>query len=33
MPYKQAHFASWNLHFLQRKVSAHIDSMRDFTEF
>jgi len=33
VPYKQAHFASWNLHFLQRKVVNHIDSMRDFTEF
>jgi len=33
MPYKQAHFATWNLHFLQRKVVGNIDSMRDFTEF
>jgi radical SAM superfamily enzyme YgiQ (UPF0313 family) len=33
IPYKQAHFASWNLHFLQRKVVAHLNSMRDFTEF
>jgi radical SAM superfamily enzyme YgiQ (UPF0313 family) len=33
LPYKQAHFASWNLHFLQRKVTAHMNSMRDFTEF
>lgn len=33
VPYKQSHFASWNLHFLQRKVVNHIDSMRDFTEF
>ena len=33
VPYKEAHFASWNLHFLQRKVVNHIDSMRDFTEF
>ena len=33
VPYKSAHFASWNLHFLQRKVVAHMDSMRDFTEF
>jgi radical SAM superfamily enzyme YgiQ (UPF0313 family) len=33
VPYKEAHFASWNLHFLQRKVVTHIDSMRDFTEF
>jgi hypothetical protein len=33
LPYKQAHFASWNLHFLQRKVAAHLNSMRDFTEF
>jgi len=33
IPYKEAHFASWNLHFLQRKVTAHMDSMRDFTEF
>jgi hypothetical protein len=33
VPYKNAHFASWNLHFLQRKVVSHIDSMRDFTEF
>jgi len=33
VPYKQSHLASWNLHFLQRKVVAHMDSMRDFTEF
>ncbi len=33
LPYKQAHLASWNLHFLQRKVAAHLNSMRDFTEF
>jgi radical SAM superfamily enzyme YgiQ (UPF0313 family) len=33
LPYKRAHFASWNLHFLQRKVVAHQNSMRDFTEF
>lgn len=33
LPYKDSHFATWNLHFLQRKVTAHLDSMRDFTEF
>jgi radical SAM superfamily enzyme YgiQ (UPF0313 family) len=33
VPYREAHFASWNLHFLQRKVATHLDSMRDFTEF
>ena len=33
VPYKEAHFASWNLHFLQRKVATNLDSMRDFTEF
>jgi radical SAM superfamily enzyme YgiQ (UPF0313 family) len=33
IPYKEAHFASWNLHFLQRKVATNLDSMRDFTEF
>jgi radical SAM superfamily enzyme YgiQ (UPF0313 family) len=33
LPYKEAHFATWNLHFLQRKVVSHLDSMRDFTEF
>jgi len=33
LPYKESHMASWNLHFLQRKVVAHMDSMRDFTEF
>ncbi len=33
LPYKQSHFAAWNLHFLQRKVVSNIDSMRDFTEF
>jgi radical SAM superfamily enzyme YgiQ (UPF0313 family) len=33
VPYKEAHFAAWNLHFLQRKVANHLDSMRDFTEF
>lgn len=32
-PYKESHFASWNLQFLQRKVTAHMGSMRDFTEF
>jgi len=32
-PTRQAHFASWNLNILQRKVSAHLDSMRDFSEF
>ena len=33
LPYKESHFASWNLHFLQRRVVSNIDSMRDFTEF
>ncbi len=33
LPYKNAHFAAWNLHFLQRRVVTHINSMRDFTEF
>jgi len=33
VPYRESHFASWNLHFLQRKVATHLDSMRDFTEF
>jgi radical SAM superfamily enzyme YgiQ (UPF0313 family) len=33
VPYKEAHFATWNLHFLQRKVVNNINSMRDFTEF
>ena len=33
VPYRQSHFAAWNLHFLQRKVVNHINSMRDFTEF
>lgn len=33
VPYRQAHFAAWNLHFLQRKVANHLDSMRDFSEF
>ena len=32
-PRRESHFAAWNLHFLQRKVATHIDSMRDFTEF
>jgi radical SAM superfamily enzyme YgiQ (UPF0313 family) len=32
-PYKQSHFAAWNLHFLQRKVANNLDSMRDFSEF
>jgi radical SAM superfamily enzyme YgiQ (UPF0313 family) len=32
-PYKESHFAAWNLHFLQKKVANNIDSMRDFTEF
>jgi radical SAM superfamily enzyme YgiQ (UPF0313 family) len=33
LPYREAHFASWNLHFLQSKVANHLDSMRDFSEF
>ena len=33
VPYREAHLATWNLYFLQRKVAAHLDSMRDFTEF
>jgi radical SAM superfamily enzyme YgiQ (UPF0313 family) len=33
VPYRESHFAAWNLHFLQRKVVHNIDSMRDFTEF
>jgi len=33
IPTTEAHFASWNLNILQRKVSAHLDSMRDFSEF
>ena len=32
-PRRESHFAAWNLHFLQRKVATHIDSMRDFSEF
>jgi len=32
-PTSQADFASWNLNILQRKVSSHLDSMRDFSEF
>ena len=32
-PYKESHFAAWNLHFLQEKVANSIDSIRDFTEF
>ena len=33
VPYKQSHFAAWNLHFLQKRVANNMDSMRDFTEF
>ena len=33
LPYKESHFAAWNLHFLQKKVASNISSMRDFTEF
>ncbi len=33
VPYRQSHFAAWNLHFLQRKVVHNINCMRDFTEF
>jgi radical SAM superfamily enzyme YgiQ (UPF0313 family) len=33
IPRRESHFAAWNLHFLQRKVATHIDSMRDFSEF
>ncbi len=33
IPRKQAHWAAWNLHFLQNKVANNIDRMRDFTEF
>jgi hypothetical protein len=33
LPYRLSHFASWNLHFLQKKVADNLDRMRDFTEF
>jgi len=33
VPFTQAHFASWNVNLLQKKVTAHLDSMRDFSEF
>jgi hypothetical protein len=33
VPYKQSHFAAWNLHFLQKRVADNLDRMRDFTEF
>ncbi len=33
VPYRESHFAAWNLHFLQRKVAGRLDSMRDFSEF
>lgn len=32
-PRREAHFASWNVNLLQRKVAAHLDTMRDFSEF
>jgi radical SAM superfamily enzyme YgiQ (UPF0313 family) len=33
LPYRESHFAAWNLHFLQKKVADNLDCMRDFTEF
>jgi radical SAM superfamily enzyme YgiQ (UPF0313 family) len=32
-PYRESHFAAWNLHFLQSKVAHNMGSMRDFSEF
>jgi radical SAM superfamily enzyme YgiQ (UPF0313 family) len=33
IPFKQSHWAAWNLHFLQSKVASNLDRMRDFTGF
>jgi len=33
VPYRESHFAAWNLHFLQSKVANNMGSMRDFSEF
>jgi radical SAM superfamily enzyme YgiQ (UPF0313 family) len=33
IPFKESHWAAWNLHFLQSKVAGNLDRMRDFTEF
>ena len=33
IPYKESHFASWNVNLLQMKVAANLDKMRDFSEF
>lgn len=32
-PRREADFASWNVNLLQMKVAAHLDTMRDFSEF
>jgi radical SAM superfamily enzyme YgiQ (UPF0313 family) len=33
LPYRESHFATWNLHFLQSRVANNMGSMRDFSEF
>jgi len=33
IPFRQSHWAAWNLHFLQSKVAGNLDRMKDFTEF
>jgi radical SAM superfamily enzyme YgiQ (UPF0313 family) len=33
IPYRESHFAAWNLHFLQSKVANNMGRMRDFSEF
>jgi radical SAM superfamily enzyme YgiQ (UPF0313 family) len=33
IPWRESHFAAWNLHFLQSKVANNMGSMRDFSEF
>ncbi len=32
-PYRESHFAAWNVHFLQNKVANNMASMKDFSEF
>ncbi len=33
IPYRESHFASWNVNLLQMKVARNLDKMRDFSEF
>ena len=33
LPFRESHFASWNVNVLQWKVARNLDTMRDFSEF